>query len=875
MRLLLNILRWVTVTAGAIIIALLTLSVVLSNRVADIFLASLNRNISTRIEIGHYRLSLLRKFPRAALELRDVTIHSSKNLDRSQFGKVNTDTLLKAGSAFLEFGMRDIIRGNYNIASITISDAKLNLFSDSSGRVNYEITTKGTKPGNDNTVINLNRILISRMEVRYLNKATGIDVAGSVTSGRFRSRISGKDMELSCNSSFLIREFELFSSRAKVNAAGIIDLSLHQSDSNLVFKKGMLRLEDFRFGLTGLVTSSGRVDVRITGKNIQLAKLKKYLPGKYAEQFAEYSPEGVLKTECHITGPVSRKVNPLINLSFSIDNGSISNAGSKINIGELNLNGSFTNGDQKKPGSFDLTIEDYRFRIGTALWSGSLSITDFTRPKIRSVFTGEIIPGEILNFLTIPGITSADGSMRVNLSVDGTIEKKEKYTFADFLDLNPQADIRLYSLSVSGKNKNLSFNDADGDLMVAKNIWAEDLNFSWNGQRFGINGEFVSLPAWLAGRSVKIKAFGDISADNLNAAYFLPDSTKSESRGVKPVDLPDDIEADISFRVNNLHWDTFDAGQVTGHLFYQPGRLDLKSLSINALSGTASGNFSLVRNRTKGFLSWYSFDLKDIDINKTFGAFNNFGQNFIVAGNIAGSLSGNLSLLIPLDSLLNPIGQGVTAEGKYTIVNGALINFEPAKALSDYIEIKELGNITFSKLENELFIRDRFVAIPQMEINSSAADFTVSGKHGFDDSYEYHVKTYLSLLLSKKLKKENRKSDEFGAIEDDGLGRSSVFLKITGKDDRMKVSYDLKAAGNNVRQSLKKEKGNLKSILNEEYGWFRKDSTLKQDNTSKPKFRIIFPETDTTAAQKDTSGAGKDRRINRIFKKKFNPVPTN
>jgi hypothetical protein len=158
-----------------------------------------------------------------------------------------------------------------------------------------------------------------------------------------------------------------------------------------------------------------------------------------------------------------------------------------------------------------------------------------------------------------------------------------------------------------------------------------------------------------------------------------------------------------------------------------------------------------------------------------------------------------------------------------------------------------------------------------MDIRSSAADFTVSGKHDFDNNYEYHVKTYLSELLSKKVKKNKKNSTEFGAVEDDGLGRTSIFLKITGKGDDVKVGYDMKAARGNIKQSLKTEKENLKSIFNKEYGWFSKDSTIKQEAAPRPKFRIEWDETDTIKTRADTSTVKKENGINRIFKKKKGP----
>jgi hypothetical protein len=233
-------------------------------------------------------------------------------------------------------------------------------------------------------------------------------------------------------------------------------------------------------------------------------------------------------------------------------------------------------------------------------------------------------------------------------------------------------------------------------------------------------------------------------------------------------------------------------------------------------------------------------------VNKAFTTFHNFGQSFLKAENIKGTLSGSLSLLLPLDSLLNYNIKTLTAEGKYHLVNGALINFDPVKQLASFIELSELENINFEQLDNDFFIRSNWVYIPQMEVKSSAVDLSVNGKHSFDNDYEYHVKILLSEVLSKKRIKDKNKVTEFGVVEDDGLGRTSLLLKIIGKGDIAKVGYDMKAAGTEVKNSMKKEKQSLKTILNQEYGWYKNDSTLNQKSPEKKsRFRITWEDGDT------------------------------
>jgi hypothetical protein len=228
---------------------------------------------------------------------------------------------------------------------------------------------------------------------------------------------------------------------------------------------------------------------------------------------------------------------------------------------------------------------------------------------------------------------------------------------------------------------------------------------------------------------------------------------------------------------------------------------------------------------------------------------------------------------MPLDSSLNPNIKAISADGRYTLTEGALIDFDPIKSLSDFIALSELENIKFSRLENDFYIKNNYIAIPQMDIRSTASDFSISGKHDFDNKYEYHIKMYLSELLSRKAKKNKTHSTEFGAIEDDGLGRTSVFLKITGEGEDIKVVYDLKAAGGNIKKSLKTEKESLKSILNKEYGWYKKDSTIVQESAQRQKFKIQWEETDSTSLRPDTLQTKKESGINSIFRRKKEPGP--
>ena len=868
MKLALKILKWTSIGVTTILILLFCISLFLQESVVNFFIKSINKNISTKIEVGSATFSLINKFPRASVKLENVLVHSSPGFDRTQFRKTTTDTLLSAKSVSLEFKVTDLIKGIYNIESITINEGVSFLFSDSSGKVNYDIAGESSSSSDKEFVLNLERISISNLSVIYVNTATSLFINGFINNSRVKSRIAGENIDFTASSDLQLYSIDVFPLLLKTSTSASLDLNLQKSDSGIYFRKGTLRVENNSFGIAGMVFDNDNLDLKITGRNIDISKLKKYLPPKYLSTFLEYDPSGILKIDCSLKGLLNRRNNPDITINYSLENGRIFYEKSNIKLTKLSLQGNFSNGILKSPETSSLLIERLKCSLGSAEYSGTFGITNFRHPKIDLVFSGNIIPAELSEFLNIKKISWSEGSVRVNFKMKGAFTLKDKYSLADLMELNPEGDLRFSSMGIGMKNNKLRITDINGNIMFSRHLWADGLSFDYKGQRARIDGEFKNLPAWLAGLPVYIKADARVSIGNLFPAEFMPDTASSASANPTAFKLPDGIEFDISLSIDNLNYKKFSASNIEGNLIYKPGLLSFKSFNLNSMDGLISGDFLLAREIGKSFISRGSFTMSEIDIKKGFTSFNNFGQDFIKAENLAGSLSGKISILMPLDSLLDTKTKAITAEGKYYVTNGALINFEPVKSLSRFIELSELENITFSKLENDFYIKNNYIAIPQMDIKSSASDFTVSGKHDFDNNYEYHVKMYLSELLSKKTKKNKINSTEFGAIEEDGLGRTSIFLKITGAGEEVKVAYDLKAASGNVKQNLKTEKETLRGILNKEYGWFKNDTTVKQETAPKPRFRIEWDDTDSTKNKIDTVQVKKNDLLNGIFKKK-------
>ncbi len=873
MKVVVRILRTVSIVLISLVVVLFVLSLILQNRVGGIVIHSLNSTLQTKIETESYRLSLIKKFPKATVELKNVSIHSSPGFDKPAFRGINTDTLLKARSASVDFRMLDLIRGAYTFTRIGIRGGELNLFTDEAGNYNYSFS-KNSEKGGKNLMLNFNRIDVSDLKFTYNDRRPDLLIKGVFRNGRFKSRIRNEliDFEGSSETRFDLFILKNFAIRHSIPAR--VQVGLNKNEKGIFFRKSSMKVENWDFILTGFIADDNFIDINIAADNIDISKAVNLLPEKQKKALSAFDASGSLKFNWGIKGKPTRTEDPHYDISLSLKNAQIKNRKTNLKLEKLSFEGVYNNGPGNSPVTSSLSVRNFTSKFGSTDYSGSLSVRNFKNPSAELLFRGRLLLSELRDFLDLKNVSRASGSVDLNLKFSGSPSIKKTFALRDLFTLNSSSEIVFNSAAFTIDNRKIDITNANGKAVITgESTSSDNLSFLLNGHRVVLSGNINNFPGWLTGSQVDLTGTANVTASCFRPESFMNASGDKEagdaaSENKKAIKFPDDVRIDLNYRIDTIDYKTFRAGDVSGSLSISPGMLNLRNVNLSSQKGKISGNGIVVQNRNKSFMGRGSFSITGVDVNEAFTTFNNFGQNFLKAENLAGSLSGTITLLLPADSLLNPDVRSITAEGKYSISNGSLINFDPVKALSKFISLSELENIKFEKLENDFFIRSNVFYIPQMDIKSSAVDLSVNGKHSFDNDYEYHVKMLLSEILSKKARKTRVRAEEFGEVEDDGLGRTSIYLLLKGKGDKVDVSYDMKAQGNEIKQNIKKEKENLRTIFNEEYGLYDKGSENAKKQGTKPRFRIKWDgSSDTTAIKKEPEEERKETFFDRLFKK--------
>jgi hypothetical protein len=377
---------------------------------------------------------------------------------------------------------------------------------------------------------------------------------------------------------------------------------------------------------------------------------------------------------------------------------------------------------------------------------------------------------------------------------------------------------------------------AEGRLVLSDNdVLVNNLTVAVESSNLVLDGHFQNVIPFFLMENQDLFIDAHLSSELIDLNELLRDYSLSSSKSdtAYQLEFPERIKFNLTTDVTRLIFRRFDARDIEGGLRLKNQKLIASNLKFRSMNGLVELN-GLIDASGSRLLVSCNADIRDINISKMFHTFENFGQQYITESNIQGIATADLQFVSVWEKDLKVIEDKIYAKADITIVKGALINNESLLALSDYISVSELEHVRFSTLRNQIVIKNRNIHIPKMEIASSVLDITVSGDHTFDHEINYKFKIYLPELLSKKSKKAKKENEEFGVIEDDGLGLW-LFLSMTGTVQDPIIKYDKKSYVQKIGEDLKKEKQTLKAILNEEFGWFKKDTTITKKNDKKNK----------------------------------------
>jgi hypothetical protein len=355
---------------------------------------------------------------------------------------------------------------------------------------------------------------------------------------------------------------------------------------------------------------------------------------------------------------------------------------------------------------------------------------------------GRFTLDNIKQFTTLDPGTSVTGVLNADLSFNGNKTAIDKSEY-DKINLNGMAGLnklkyisKEYPTGVTIDNTQLRFNQ--------KNITLSNLAANYLGTNFTASGVLTNLIGY-AMQDQSLSGNLDVTADNMNLNDWMKTDTVSvtssaETMNAAPFAVPKGINFTINAKAGQVRYDKVDYRNINGTLVLNDETVKLQNLKTEALQGTIAlnGSYSTKRNKNQPDIA-IGYDIKNVDIQKAFLAFNTVQKLMPIGQFIDGKLTSQLVMNGKLNGDMMPNLSSLTGEGTLLLLDGVLKKFAPLEKLANTLQIDELKTITLKDIKNHIEFANGKVLVKPFDIKIKDIEMQIGGMHGFDQSIDYAI----------------------------------------------------------------------------------------------------------------------------------------
>lgn len=805
-------------------------------------ISEINTHLQTKVYINpdNIDLTVIRTFPDAALVFKDVTVMGA-------LPELKDDTLLHAASIYLLFNARDLWNRKFEIRHVRVNQARLSLLVDRDGFANYEIweaEPDTADKGQDKAKFRLQSLTFNEFDVSYKNAQNKLRVAASLHELLLSGNFSASEYALEVSAEGRLGHIKSKNQTLIRNKNLVAKVAAQVKNQRYTITEAEVGLNKLFFTAVGWFQDEETempAEISFSGKNIDIRSILSWLPEESHDKIRDYESEGIFYSDLKLSGNL-RDYNSLdINAAFGTSKARLTYLPTKTTLTGVSFTGSFV---KEKFSPEKLELKNIKAHQGQNFVAGEFALSNFASPYLKLQARGNYNLSDF--FALVPVDTLQEAKGQIDFEVKGNI------------NLN---DARAKQIGTSSMDGNIALKDVElqfkggqklqvpgGQVNVHnENLETKNLRVIRGRSTVEISGQAGNFLNYVLKPKQPLVVNLQVSSRFVDADDFILPSSPSAggerelNPEENPFNLEDELAASMKLEIAEVVFRTFQARNLAGTLEISHRKLLAKNFSFEAFGGdiTFTGLADATPpNRTdiKGTTT-----LVDVNVKQMFSQLNNFGQDVIDAGNLKGIATTQVDFSASWNNRLECDLKSIKAGAELNIANGELVNYKMLEALGEYVDLKELKHVKFATLQTHVDIHDEAVYLSKTVVKNSALDLDISGWQTFDSKIDYHVKLRLSDWLAKRPGKSKQLDEELTEVENDPENKRCVFIKMTGTLDKPVISYDRKAMKQKLREDIKEEKQNLKKMLNEEFGWFKKDSTLKKDAVNKDqKFKIEF-----------------------------------
>ena len=768
--------------------------------------SEISEKISGEVSIGNVELSFFSHFPKVSVVVEKVSIKDS-------MFATHKHPFLEVDEAFVILNISRLISRQPPLSGIRLVNGNIYLFTDTSGYTNSYLFKSKSDPAsigastrqNKNNELKDIELEDVRVTINDLKRGKLHDLMVTELKAEVDEDLS--HLVFKINHEILVNSlaFNLPTgsfAKGKV-VEGDYEVRYDKNLKQLQFDSINLEIGNHPFSFAG-----GRFDLegpkpgfnlRIHTKQILYPFAKSLLTTKInkALSLVNVTIDKPLDVDVNLNGAF-KGGDPTINVLWATKNAHLTTP--FFDFDKASFTGSYTNevvaGLPRKDPNSKIEVNNF-----TASWQGfpitsdSIRIYNLYQPLLIGNLRSQFDLSTLNRTLNSSSIRLNSGRGVINLDYKGPITRNKNTN--SFID----GFIGITNGSITYAPRDVELKNVNTRIIIKKSdVFVDNLSTTVLNNKIIMHGFAKDLLTVISKEPNKAVLDWSIYSPSLNLAsfaYLLKPQKKAVARKSAKNQFEqaaaqiDEVIAQGSIKVklkaDKLYYKKFEGTNASADLSLLNDRYILHSVKLTHAGGFMDLSGALLNSASNYHNANINVSMNNMDVNKVFSSFNNFGQDGITADNLRGKLTSHVSVNLGLNDDGAVYKESVSGIVDFSLKKGALINYEPIKKMQVFIlKNRDFDNITFAELKDRLEIKNQEIKINELEIQSSVLTMFVQGVYSMKGNTDMSIRVPLSNL--------KKRGEDYVPqnLADGKKAGSSIYLRGTpGKDGNIKFKLDL------------------------------------------------------------------------------------
>lgn len=739
-----RVLKFVGYTLLILLVLLISIPFLFKSKIEKMVKEKINENLLAKVDFKDVDISAIRHFPKLSVSINNISIVGINDFDG--------DTLLAAQQVQTSMNLwKAITKGDVDIYSINIDKAMVNAIVNKAGKANWNITKDSAAATNTSseskaTKLQLDDYSIKNSTIKYSDFAgnmfadlSNVEHSGS---GNFAADVFTLKTKTTIEKTNFSYGGISYINNAKTTADA--DLQMDTKASKYSFNTDKIAVNNLQLAAQGFFQinsdNSYGMDIQFKTPSTEFKNILSLIPAVYQNNFESVKTSGNAAFNGFVKGNYSTTALPAYQVNLNIDNGTFQYPDLPTPVKDINIAMKIDNPDgvtdhtviDVSKGHISLAGEPFDFKL--------LVKNPMTNLYVDAFAKGKLDLNKISQYVKMPNITALRGLLQADFAVNGSALAIQKKQFNQF-NAKGNIDVRDFYFASKDYPDGVGINTLQM-MFNPQNVTLSNMAGKFKQTNYSANG-FINnlLPYMFSGQP--LDGVMNVKADNVNLNELMGVSTDTATKGKaesKPFIVPKNLNLTLNAAVDKLHYDKIDMQQVAGSLQIANETVNISNVKANALDGQlAMTGYYTTKMDTKKPDVGFTYNVSNVDIQKTFYAFNTVQKLMPVGQFLAGKLTSQLKLVGKLGDNMMPDMNTLTGDGNLLLLEGLLSKFAPVEKIAQTLSISQLQQVSLKDIKSYFQFTEGKVFIKPFNVKVKDIDMEIGGTHSFAQLLDYTI----------------------------------------------------------------------------------------------------------------------------------------